>query len=104
MRRMLIRVQRGFAAERRRGGGVVKGGVTVWSVASPGGTPSSEATREKAFPDGFPGWPLEHAGVMETSMMLHLYPELVNMDKVPMHPPADFPLAWGARPARVPPR
>jgi len=53
---------------------------------------ASKATLNKAFPDGFPGWPLEHAGVMETSMMLHLHPELVNMNKVPTHPPADFPL------------
>jgi len=65
---------------------------------------ASEATLDKAFPDGFPGWPLEHAGVMETSMMLHLYPELVNMDEVPMHPPADFPLhdMYPYDPATVP--
>ena len=65
---------------------------------------ASEATLDKAFPDGFPGWPLEHAGVMETSMMLHLHPELVNMDKVPMHPSADFPLhdMYPYDPATVP--
>ena len=65
---------------------------------------ASEATLDKAFPDGFPGWPLEHAGVMETSMMLHLHPEVVNMDKVPMHPPADFPLhdMYPYDPATVP--
>ena len=65
---------------------------------------ASEATLEKAFPDGFPGWPHEHAGVMETSMMLHLHPEFVNMDKVPMHPPADFPLhdMYPYDPATVP--
>lgn len=65
---------------------------------------ASEATLDKAFPDGFPGWPLEHAGVMETSMMLHLHPELVNMNKVPTHPPADFSLhdMYPYDPATVP--
>ncbi len=41
--------------------------------------------------DDFPGWATEHAGVMETSIMLHLHPDLVDMSKVPMHPPARFP-------------
>lgn len=52
---------------------------------------STEETLKKVFPDGFPSWNLEHAGVMETSIMLHLHPELVRFDKVPLHPPADFP-------------
>jgi creatinine amidohydrolase len=52
---------------------------------------SSEETLRTVFPDGFPSWNLEHAGVMETSMMLYLHPELVQFDKVPRHPPADFP-------------
>jgi creatinine amidohydrolase len=51
---------------------------------------SKEAER-RVWPDGFPSWPLEHAGVMETSIMLHLHPELVNMDRVPLHGPAAFP-------------
>jgi creatinine amidohydrolase len=51
----------------------------------------TDDTLQHAWPDGFPGWPLEHAGVMETSVMLHLRPELVDMSKVPTHPPADFP-------------
>ncbi len=65
---------------------------------------ASEETLDKAFPDGFPGWPLEHAGVMETSVMLHLHPEFVNMDVVPTHPPADFPLhdMYPTDPATVP--
>lgn len=49
-------------------------------------------TIDFAWPDGFPGWPLEHAGVMETSVMLHLHPELVDMAKAPGHAPADFPI------------
>ena len=30
----------------------------------------------------FPGWELEHAAIVETSVMLHFMPELVEMDKV----------------------
>lgn len=39
----------------------------------------------------FPGWAVEHGGVLETSLMLHLHPNLVDMDKVSDHPPAHFP-------------
>ena len=31
-----------------------------------------------SFPDGFPGWPLEHAGVLETSLLLFLRPAVVG--------------------------
>ncbi len=41
--------------------------------------------------DGFPSWNLEHAGMMETSVMLHLHPELVNLGKLPTDVPAKFP-------------
>lgn len=51
-----------------------------------------EETINKLYPDGFTGWALEHAGVMETSLMLYLYPDLVNMKKVSDLPPADLPL------------
>ena len=34
------------------------------------------------FPNGFPGWDVEHASIMETSMMLALRPDLVCMDRV----------------------
>jgi creatinine amidohydrolase len=43
------------------------------------------------FPDGFPGFALEHAAVMETSMMLHYHPSLVRLDLIPNDGPADFP-------------
>jgi creatinine amidohydrolase len=49
------------------------------------------ATLAKAFPEGFPGYALEHAAVLETSMMLHYHPELVHVDRIPNDPPADFP-------------
>jgi creatinine amidohydrolase len=32
------------------------------------------------FPEEFPGWDVEHAAVMETSLMLYLRPDLVDMD------------------------
>jgi creatinine amidohydrolase len=52
---------------------------------------TSESTVAKVWPDGFGGWALEHAGVMETSVMLYLKPETVHMERVPEHPPASFP-------------
>lgn len=41
-----------------------------------------DATIEALYPDGFTGWDLEHAGVMETSLMLLFFPELVDMDRM----------------------
>jgi creatinine amidohydrolase len=41
----------------------------------------SPATMDALFPDGFPGWDVEHASIMETSLMLHLRPELVLFDR-----------------------
>jgi len=46
---------------------------------------------DKVFPDGYPGVELEHAAVMETSLMMHLYPHMVREHLIPDHPPADFP-------------
>ncbi|MFQ8433318.1 creatininase [Amaricoccus sp. W119] len=43
------------------------------------------------YPEGFLGWDIEHGGVFETSLMLALYPELVDMDRVKDHAPATFP-------------
>lgn len=39
----------------------------------------------------FPGWAVEHGGVLETSMMLYWHPEFVDMAAVSDHPPAVFP-------------
>lgn len=47
-----------------------------------------EATLEKVFPDGFLGWDIEHGGVLETSLMLLLHPQKVDMTRVVDHPPA----------------
>jgi creatinine amidohydrolase len=51
----------------------------------------TEKTLAQVFPDGFPGFALEHAAVIETSMMLHLHPELVRLDRIPNEPSAQFP-------------
>jgi creatinine amidohydrolase len=51
----------------------------------------TETTLASVFPDGFPGFALEHAAVIETSMMLHYHPSLVRTDLIPSDPPADFP-------------
>jgi len=45
----------------------------------------------KLYPDGFPGWDLEHGGVLETSLMLALHPELVHLDRAVDVVPASFP-------------
>jgi creatinine amidohydrolase len=51
----------------------------------------AEATLVQVFPDGFPGFALEHAAMIETSMMLHYFPELVRLDRLPDDPAVDFP-------------
>jgi creatinine amidohydrolase len=51
----------------------------------------TEQTLAQVFPDGFPGFALEHAAVIETSMMLHLHPELVRLELIPDEPAAQFP-------------
>jgi len=51
---------------------------------------TSAETEKIVWPDGFPSWPLEHAGVMETSVMLYRHPELVDMDSLATDAPATF--------------
>lgn len=51
----------------------------------------TEETLNVVFPNGFPGFALEHAAVIETSLMLYFYPELVNLDRIPNESSADFP-------------
>jgi creatinine amidohydrolase len=48
-------------------------------------------TLAQIFPEGFPGYALEHAAVMETSLMLHFHPDLVDLAALPDDKPADFP-------------
>jgi creatinine amidohydrolase len=52
---------------------------------------TSEATVKKVWGETFPGWATEHAGVMETSIMMEVAPHLVDTGKIPMHGPANFP-------------
>jgi creatinine amidohydrolase len=42
----------------------------------------SETELRELFPGGFPGWDVEHAAIMETSMMLALRPDLVRTDRI----------------------
>lgn len=51
----------------------------------------TEDILNQVFPDGFPGFALEHAAVMETSLMAHYHPKLVRLDLIPEVPPVDFP-------------
>lgn len=37
-------------------------------------------TMDFLYPDGFPGWGLEHAAMFETAIMMHIAPELVQFD------------------------
>jgi creatinine amidohydrolase len=52
----------------------------------------TKATEKVLFPEGLLSWALEHGAVMETSVMLHLYPHMVRQDLIPDHPPAQFPV------------
>jgi creatinine amidohydrolase len=51
----------------------------------------TEDTIRAIYPYGFPGWAVEHGGVLETSLMLHLHPQLVDMSKALDQEPATFP-------------
>lgn len=42
----------------------------------------SDETMEFVYQNQFPGWNLEHAAIMETSLMMLLFPELVEEDKI----------------------
>ncbi len=49
-----------------------------------------KAVLDPLYPDGFPGHALEHGALMETSLMLHVHPELVALDQLPDDGPAAF--------------
>lgn len=50
-----------------------------------------QETLNRIFPDGFPGTELEHASLVETSLMLRLRPDLVDQSKIPQQGRANFP-------------
>ena len=47
---------------------------------------------EYLYPDCMPGWDAEHAGLMETSIMMAVRPELVDLSRAEKHGPCKFPL------------
>lgn len=69
-----------------------------WDLVKP-------ATIDRVFPDGYPGIALEHASVLETSMMLALRPDLVDLTKALNDGPAQFKPydRYPEPPAEVPP-
>lgn len=57
--------------------------------------PSDLKRIQHMFPKEFPGWDVEHAAIVETSLMLALRPELVRVSKIvddeaQRHPPYDM--------------
>ena len=42
----------------------------------------TSAQLEQVFPKGFPGWDVEHASIIETSLMYVVRPDLVRKDKI----------------------
>ncbi|MCJ7765641.1 MAG: creatininase [Thiovulaceae bacterium] len=64
----------------------------------------TEDTLAKIFPDGYPGIELEHAAVLETSLMQHFYPDTVLNDLIPDNEPAGAPCydVWPPRREWVP--
>jgi creatinine amidohydrolase len=59
--------------------------VGYWEFITP-------ATTSKVFGDNPTNWALEHAGIMETSIMLHAHPELVEMETLVPHGPSAIPV------------
>lgn len=51
----------------------------------------SDETMDFLYPDGFPGWNLEHAAILETSMMMYLNPESVLFDRAVDDAPPEHP-------------
>lgn len=56
-------------------------GVKVLILENPMPEFSADELNE-IFPNGFPGWDVEHASIMETSMMFVIRPELVRRSKI----------------------
>lgn len=58
--------------------------LSYWDFVSPD-------TLAQVYPAGFPGWEVEHGGVLETSLMLYLEPARVASDRVVDGPAAILP-------------
>lgn len=75
----------GLRALRQEGiAGVTAMRLEYWDFVKP-------ETLERIFPEGFPGTELEHASLIETSLMLLLRPDLVMQEKIPQEGRASFP-------------
>lgn len=86
------------AIGRERAGGPVILRFDHWELVRP-------ETLERIFPDGYPGIELEHASVLETSLMLALRPDLVDLTRALHDGPARFrPYDRYPRPADEVPR
>jgi creatinine amidohydrolase len=53
--------------------------------------PIRPETLERAWPDGFPGWALEHAAHLETSTLLSIRPDLVRREAIAVDGVAGMP-------------
>ncbi len=64
----------------------------------------SRETIDRVMGADFKDWTLEHAGIMETSVMLHLFPDLVFMDRLVDQPSANLPVydLWPYDQSRIP--
>jgi creatinine amidohydrolase len=71
------------ALGRDRVGGLKILRIDHWELIRP-------STLARVFPDGYPGIELEHASVIETSMMLALAPDLVELNRAANDGPARF--------------
>ena len=58
----------------------------------------TEAQLAEIFPKGFPGWDVEHASIIETSLMYVVRPDLVRRNKIADDQAARHP-AWDVVPA-----
>ena len=54
-------------------------------------TPADLDEAFAGFPGGFPGWRAEHAGIVETSLMMALDPNRVQPDRIPEPAPQPLP-------------
>jgi creatinine amidohydrolase len=71
------------AIGRDRADGLILLRMDHWDLVKP-------ETIDRVFPDGYPGIDLEHASVLETSMMLAVRPDLVDLDRALHDGPARF--------------
>ncbi len=64
-----------------------------------------DETMTRVFPEGYAGIDKEHAAILETSLMMHFYPQHVRLDRIPDEPPLAAPPydTWPARPEWIPP-